>query len=76
MARFAIQHEPTKRWLIEDEGGVFLWKTDNFLMTYKTRKMAQEAFDDHYKFYCTTIEDNIVTESGIFPFKEFIIVKV
>jgi len=77
MARFAIQHEPTKKWLREDEAGAFLEKDDSFLMTYKTEKIAQKAINDHYKVYYTTIsDDRFVTEDGTFPFEEFMIVQV
>jgi len=77
MARFAIQHEPTKRWVQEDESGVFLQEDDNYLFSYKTKDLAQKAIDEHYKVYYTTLgSDNFETEDGPYPFEEFNIVEV
>jgi hypothetical protein len=77
MARFAIQHEPTKRWVQEDESGVFLQEDDNYLMTYKTHDLAQKAIDEHYKVYYTTINsDDFQTEDGAYSFEEFIITEI
>lgn len=77
MARFSVQHEPTKKWVQEDESGVFLQEGDDYLMTYKTRDLAQKAIDEHYKVYYTTIDsDDFQTEDGAYPFNEFNIVEV
>tara|TARA_B110000503_G_C6783323_1_gene264178 strand:+ start:37 stop:276 length:240 start_codon:yes stop_codon:yes gene_type:complete len=79
MARFAIQHKPTERFLMEEEvGTAFLAANDDYIMTYKTRDMAERAIDEHFKVYYTTInnDDDFEIEDGTFSFKEFTIVKV
>jgi hypothetical protein len=77
MARFAIQHEPTKRWVQEDESGVFLQEDDNYLFSYKTPELAQKAIDEHYKvYYTTTSSDDFQTEDGAYSFEEFIITEI
>lgn len=77
MARFAIQHEPTKRWVQEDESGVFLQEYDNYLFSYKTPELAQKAIDEHYKvYYTTTSSDDFQTEDGAYSFEEFIITEI
>jgi hypothetical protein len=76
MGRFAIKHEPSNRWVREDEGGVFLEEDDSYLMTYKNKKLAEGAIQYYKDYYTTQSDDRFLTEDGFYPFEEFIIVEV
>ena len=56
MARFAIKHKPTGKFLYEDEGGSFLVNETESFFTFGNKEQADELF----KFFIDNNKNNMV----------------
>lgn len=73
--RYAIKHNPTGKFLYEDEGGVFLVPEEESFLTYGNRRSAEEQFSlmfDQTVYACVCPQE----EDGEFPKTEFEITEV
>jgi hypothetical protein len=74
--RYTIKHEPTNKFINEDESGVYFLETDNHLWTCKTKKLAEDWIEHLGESYTSLSDPRVHTENGNFPLDEFIIVEV
>lgn len=73
MARYAIKHKPTGKFLYEDEVSTFLVPEDECFMIFNKKRDADEIYDSIVDYS----DDGIIfTEDGKFPVDEFEVSKL
>ena len=74
--RFAIQHTPTSKFLYEDEGGLWLLDEEDGIISFGSKKRADEVLSYWIKYNCPDNNGIMLTEDGDFPKEEFSVVEV